>query len=189
MNLTSLDFSTYAQWSGILTIVCFLLAILAFILQWGIRFRLVGVTGFMGVLTAGLFALGLGLFTHTVIPGAVRFALVYDNGATQAVITVPKSITETELDATLRQAASDLYSYGRNSIGGDNNLTIRARVLLHPESGVSLPVYLGQVKRSLSNRDSEQMQIELFPESFAKLENYAKDEKIPKNSQLEIFTG
>ncbi|MCU0534319.1 MAG: Ycf51 family protein [Hydrococcus sp. Prado102] len=177
MDTASLNFSTYAQWSGILTVVCLLLAILAFIFQWGIRFRLVGVTGFMGVLTAGLFALGLGLFTRTVIPGAVRFSLVYDNGATQAVITVPQSITKSELDATLRQAASDLYSYGRNGIGSDNNLTIRARVLLHPESGVSLPVYLGQVKRTLSNRDNGQMQIEIFPESFAKLETYTEKSK------------
>lgn len=175
MNLTSLNFSNYAQWSGILTVVCFLLAILAFVLQWGIRFRLVGVTGFMGVLTAGLFALNLGLFTHTVIPGAVRYALVYDNGATQAVITVPPAITESELDATLRQAASDLYSYGRNSLGGDRNLTIRARVFIHPKPGVSLPVYLGQVKRPLSNRDDAQMQIEIFPESFAKLETQATE--------------
>jgi hypothetical protein len=111
--------------------------------------------------------------SHTVIPGAVRYALVYDNGATQAVITVPPSITESELDATLRQAASDLYSYGRNGIGGDRNLTIRARVFLHPKPGVSLPVYLGQVKRPLSNRDDEQMRIEIFPESFAKLETQA----------------
>jgi hypothetical protein len=174
MDTTSLNFSTYAQWSGILTIVLLLLTILGFVLGWGIRFRLVGVTSFMGVLTAGLFALGLGLFTHTVIPGAVRFSLVYDNGATQAVISVPPKITESELEATLRQAASDLFSYGRNRIGGEDQLTIRARVLLHPEPEVSVPLYLGQVKRSLASRNDEQMQIEIFPKSLAKL---------PKNDQ------
>ncbi|MGK7917998.1 MAG: DUF2518 family protein [Prochloraceae cyanobacterium] len=66
------NFSTYIEWSAILTGVFFLLSILAFILKWGIRFRLVGVTGFMGVLTGGLFALGLRLYQHGQIPGAVR---------------------------------------------------------------------------------------------------------------------
>ncbi|AFY78615.1 MAG: Ycf51 family protein [Hydrococcus sp. C42_A2020_068] len=174
MDTSSLDFSTYTQWLGILTLICLVLTILGFVFGWGIRFRLVGVTSFMVVLTAGIFALGLGLFTRTVVPGAVRFALVYDNGATQAVIAVPPKITESELEATLRQAADDLFSYGRNSIGGENQLTIRARVLLHPESGVSVPVYVGQVKRSLAKRDDDQMQIEIFPESLAKLEMNAK---------------
>lgn len=169
MDTTSLNFSNYAQWSAIATAFFLLLTILAFFLKWGIRFRFVGVTSFMGVLTVGLFALGLGLFTHTVVPGAVRFALVYDNGATQAVISVPPQITESELDATLRQAASDLFSFGRNSIGGEDRLTIRARAFDHPETGVSIPVYLGQVKRSLANRDDDQLQVEIFSKNFAKL--------------------
>jgi hypothetical protein len=55
---------------------------------------------------------------------------VYDNGATQAVITVAPTITNNEVEATLRQAASDLYSYGR--LGGDaDQLTIRIRTIIH----------------------------------------------------------
>src|SRR5919202_4965702 len=165
---TTADFLTFAQWAGIATIACGVIAILGFIFKWGIRFRLVGITGFMGVLTGGLFALGLVPFTRTVIPGAVHFSVVYDNGATQSVITVPSSITQSELEATLRPAASDLYSYGR--MGGiDNQLTIWARTVIHPEPGVSKPLFLGQAKRSLATRNDEQMAIEIFPESFAQL--------------------
>ena len=61
-TLTSLGFSTYTQWSILATIFFFLLAVVAFIFKWGIRFRLVGITGFMIVLTVGLFGLGLVLF-------------------------------------------------------------------------------------------------------------------------------
>jgi hypothetical protein len=178
MDLTSVNFSNYAQWSGILTLVCLALTILAFVLKWGIRFRLVGATGFMGVLTAGIFALGLGLFTRTVIPGAVRFALAYDNGATQAVIAVPPTITKSELEATLHQAANDLFSYGRTGIGGSNQLTIRARAILHPKSGVSIPVYVGQVKRPLGNRSDENIQIEVFGEKLAQLETNDRSSKM-----------
>jgi len=108
--LTTANFLTFAQWAGILTLACAAIALVGFVFKWGIKFRLVGVTGFMLVLTAGLFALSIVPFTRTVIPGAVRFSLVFDNGGNQAVITVPPSITQTELDATLRQAASDLFS-------------------------------------------------------------------------------
>lgn len=166
--LTTADFLNYAKWAGILTLACGVLAGLGFILQWGIRFRLVGATGFMGVLTAGLFALGLVPFVHTEIPGAVRYKLVYDVGGAQTVIKVPPAITETELEATLRQAASNLFSYGR--LGQVNNqLTIRARTIIHPEPGVSKPLYLGEVKRSLLTRDDDQLAIKVYPENIAQL--------------------
>lgn len=166
---TTADFLTAAQWSGIATLIFGAIAVLGFIFGWGIRFRLVGATGFMVVLTAGLFSLGLVPFTRTVVPGAVRFFTVYDSGATQAVIVVPSSITESQLTATLQQAANDLFSPGRLSRGENNQLTIRARTVLHPAEGVSEPLYLGQVKRSLFERDDEQMTIEVFPENLAKL--------------------
>ncbi|MBW4564711.1 MAG: Ycf51 family protein [Mojavia pulchra JT2-VF2] len=167
--LTTADFLQYTQWSGIATLVFAALTVLAFILKWGLRFRLVGATGFMLVLTSGLFALSLVPLSRTVIPGAVRFTLVYDNGSTQAVITIPPQTTPSTLEATLRQAASNLYSYGRLGSRSENYMTIRARTLIHPEPGVSIPVYLGQVKRSLGNREDSEMTVEIYPEKFAQL--------------------
>lgn len=165
---TTADFLNLAQWSGVATLVFAALTVLSFILKWSGRFRLVGATGFLGVLTGGLFALTLGPLTRTVVPGAARFTRVYDNGATQVVIAVPPQIAESKLEATLRQAASDLYSYGR--LGQDKDeLTIRVRTIIHPESGVSKPLYLGQVKRSLSKRDDDKMAIELYQENLAQL--------------------
>ncbi|GAB1538505.1 Ycf51 family protein [Scytonema sp. NUACC21] len=166
---TTDDFLQYTQWSGIATLAFAGLAILGFILKWGLRFRLVGVTGFMLVLTTGLFALSLTPLTRTVIPGAIHYSLVYDNGGPQAVIAIPPSITPTELEATLRQAASDLYSYGRLGALSDNQLTIRARTILHPEPGVSIPAYLGQVKRSLAKREDQNMAVEIYQDKFALL--------------------
>jgi hypothetical protein len=166
--LTTDDFLTYAQWAAIATLAFGVLSSLGFLLKWGIRFRLVGATGFMVVLTAGLLTLGVVPFTHTSVPGAVRFATVYDSGADQAVIVVPPTITESELTATLKQAAGDLFSMGRLS-RGQENLTIRARTVLHPETGISVPLALGQIKRSLSVRDDTNMTIELFPENLAQL--------------------
>ena len=164
-----IDFAIYTQWSAYLTISALILTILAFALKWGVRFRFVGITGFMAVLTIGLFGLSLGLFSRTDIPGAVRFIRVYDNGANQVVISVPPTITETELRATLLQASNDYFSYGRGARAGDKNLTVRARTMLHPKPGVSQPIYLGQARSALGIEKEGGMDIEIFKKSFAKL--------------------
>lgn len=161
------DFGVYAQWSGILTLVCLGLAIIAAIARWGFRFRLVGITGFMAVLTVGLFGLSLGLSPRTAIPDALRYTVTYDNAADQIVIAVPNQVTPTEVEATLRQAAADLYSPGR--IGPNAQLTIRLRTITHPETGVSKPIYLGQVKRSLRQRQDENMEIAVFEDQIKQL--------------------
>jgi Protein of function (DUF2518) len=163
------EFFQYTQWSGIATLAFAAFTILAFVLKWGFRFRLVGTTGFMLVVTAGLFALSLAPLTRAAIPGAMHYNLVYDNGSTKTVITLPPNITPTQLDATLRQAASDLYSYGRLGVGTDNLMSIRARTVIHPEPGVSIPLYIGQVKRSLASRDDVNMAVEIFQDKFALL--------------------
>lgn len=165
---TGTNFLIAGEWVGIATLACAALVILGFIFKWGIRFRLVGATGLLGVVSTGLLALSLVPITRTVIPGAMRFSRVYDSGVTQVVIALPPKITETELSATLRQAANDLFSPGRLS-RGDQQLTIRARTILHPEPGISEPLYLGQIKRSLLLRDDPQMETTIFQESLARL--------------------
>lgn len=165
--LTTADFLNAAKWVGITTLVCAAITGLSFIFKWGIRFRLVGVTGFLGVVTGGLFALGLVPFTRTVIPGAVRYSLVYDTGGTKVVISVPPTITDTQLQATMQQAASNLFSYGR--LGRENQLTIRVRTNIHPEPGITKPLYIAQIKRSLETRNDNKMEIQVFPESIAQL--------------------
>jgi hypothetical protein len=164
----SLELNQIIQGCGYATISFLVLTIVAFIFKWGWRFRFVGVTSFMGVVTASIFALSLGLFTPVKIEGAIRYKLVYDNGANQAVITVPASINAQEIEATLRQAADDLFSPGRLGLGGDQ-LIIRMRSIFHVEKGLSQPLYLGEVKRSLANRQDENIDITIFNDNLKKL--------------------
>jgi hypothetical protein len=129
----------------------------------------------MGVLTGGVLGLGLGLFNRTEIPGAVRYVRVFDNGAREIVIAVTPEINQPQLEATLQQAASDLFSPGR--VGrSDQFLTIRARALIHPEPGVSEPVYLGEVKRSIYNREDNKLQIQVFPDRLGRVQEYQSAE-------------
>ena len=123
----------------------------------------------MIVLTAGLFTLSLTPLTRTAVPGAVRYSLVYEHGGTQAVIEVPPSVNITEPNATLTQAANDLFSYGRLARNGETQLTVRVRTVIHPEEGLSLPLYIGTAKRSLASREDSQIEIQFNQDNLKKL--------------------
>lgn len=166
--ITTGEFFQYCQWSGIATLAFAALTLVALILKWGFKYRLVGATGFMGVLTAGLFALSLGPIVHTNIPGAEHYSLIYDNGSDRATISVATPISETGLDATLRQAAADLYSYGRSGTA-DRQLNIRARTVIHPQAGVSEPLVLGEVTRSLAGGEEAPLAVRIDRANLAKV--------------------
>ncbi|RMG14438.1 MAG: hypothetical protein D6728_02585 [Cyanobacteria bacterium J055] len=165
---TTADFLQATQWVGILTLVCAVLAVLGFLFKWGVRFRLVGVASFMAVLTVGSFSLSLVPFAPTTVPGSVPYTVVYDNGAAQVVIKVPPTITESELEATLRQAGINQFSSGRLS-QGKRLLVLRARTILHPEDGVSQPVFLGQVIRALDSNGEDLWDLEIYRDRLAEL--------------------
>lgn len=163
------DLFVYGKWLGIGTIFALLVTTIAFVVGWGFRFRLVGVTSFMTVLTLGTFALGLSFFPRVEIPGAVRYTLIYDNGANQAVVAVTPDIEKTAIEPTLLQAASDLYSYGRTGTNGNNQFTVKLRTVLHPQSGVSQPLFLGEAKRSLIATGDDDIKINVFEQNLKKL--------------------
>lgn len=163
------DIFFYAKWSGIGTILCLVVAILSFILGWGWRFRLVGATSFMAVITAGIFALGLSLFPHAQIAGAARYTLVYDNGANQAVVAVAPDIDKSAIEPTLQQAIANLYSYGRTGVNGNNQFTVKLRTVVHPKEGSSQPLFLGEAKRSLIARGEQEIETNIFSKNLSKL--------------------
>lgn len=142
---TPAEFLVATQWAALGTVALVAIAGLGFALRWGIRFRLVGAAGFAAVLTVGFLGLSFEPFTQTVIEGALPYATVYDSGASQIVIAVPNTITPEALDATLRQAASNLFKPYRLGLPGQAP-TLRARTIIHEANGVSRLQYLGQVQ-------------------------------------------
>jgi len=163
------DLFLYSKWLGYVTLACLVVAIVSFVAGWSFRFRLVGVTSFMTVLTIGMFALGLSFFPHQEIPGSMRYTLIYDNGANQAVVAVPPNIEKSAIEPTLRQAAEDLYSYGRTGTGGNNQFTIKLRTVLHPQTGVSEPLFLGKARRKFVSQGDKEVKIEVFEQNINKL--------------------
>ncbi len=167
------EFEFYLRWSGILTLASFVLAVLGFAFGWGIRFRLVGVTGFLAVLCAGIFGLSLGLFERVEVPGALRYAVVFDNGGDRVVVKADPPFSESQLAATLKKAGLELFSYGR--LGRSPEMVVRLRTVLHPEPGVSEPLYLGEVRRSLVQREDDNMEITIFSDRLARLNPVAAE--------------
>lgn len=180
--LTPEQFLQATGWFAIGTLAFGAITVLSFLFKWGVRFRLVGATGFMGVLTAGLFGLSFQPLTQTVIPGAVPYTTVFDSGVAQIVIAVPNSITATELDATLRQAASNLLKPSRIGGAGQATPTIRARGIVHTP-GISELVYVGQVtpgvRRSGADSEAEggaaarSPQVDVYLDQLAKINRAA----------------
>jgi Protein of function (DUF2518) len=166
--ISTADFLKYCQWSGIVTLAFAVVTIVALVLKWGFKYRLVGATGFMGVLTAGLFALSLVPIVHSNVPGAQHYSLIYDNGSDRATIVVQTPISETGLDATLRQAAADLYSYGRSG-AEERQLKVRARTVIHPRPGVSQPLVLGEVTRSLGGSENSKLAVTIDRRNLTKV--------------------
>jgi hypothetical protein len=165
---TPADFLEVTKYAGAATLALAAITVLAFVLGWGFRFRLVGITSFMGVLAAGLFGLSFQPFTQTVIPGSVPYQTVYDSGAAQIVITVPQSVTASELEATLQQAATNLLKPSR--LGRpDQVATIRARTLLHETEGASRLLYLGQVQAKPDPATGDRFTISVWPDALAQL--------------------
>jgi hypothetical protein len=164
------DLLLISKWLGITTIVLGAVTTISFILGWSWRFRLVGVTSFMGVLTGSFFGLGVSLYPRIAVEGAERFKVVYDNSGAQVVVALPaQAISEESLAATLKQAAYDSYSPGRFSQTVGGKMTVRARAIVHTEPGVSQPLLLGEVKRSMALREDDAMEIEIFSQNLAQL--------------------
>jgi hypothetical protein len=63
----------------------------------------------------------------------------------------------------------DLYSYGRTGTDGNDRFTVKLRTVLHPQTGVSQPLYLGEAHRSLISRSNDNIQIDIFTDNLAKL--------------------
>ena len=106
------------------------------------------------------------------IPGAVPFATVYDSGASNIVITVPSTISEAALDATLRQAASNLFKPYRLGVPGNGPTVVPAPLSMSRGECPRL-MYLGQVKPDPSGSKGSDYQVTIDTQKLAQLSEAA----------------
>ena len=137
---------TAAPWLGWSGLVLGALTAIAFLINWGIRFRLVGVSSFTLLLAVSCWAFGVSYTPPVVVEGAVRAPIVFDNGNDLVVVAqVPADLAPDTVQATLEQLEGNLRGSGRSS----NTVLVRLRGIQTAGDGLGRPVILGEVSKTL----------------------------------------
>jgi hypothetical protein len=134
-------------WLGIAGAVLLLITVLAFLLRWGIRFRLVGVSSFTVLLSLSCLAFAVSYAPRERVEGAVSVPVVFDNGSELVIAAAPADLPEAAYRPTVEQVARNLRGSGRK---GDEGLVhVRLRRVEAVGPGVDRPVILAEANRSL----------------------------------------
>ena len=134
-------------WLGIAGAALLLITVLAFLLRWGIRFRLVGVSSFTVLLSLSCLAFAVSYAPRDVVEGAVSVPLVFDNGSDLVIAAAPADLPEEAYRPTVEQVARNLRGSGRK--GDNGEVHVRLRRVEAVAQGVDRPVILAEASRSL----------------------------------------
>ena len=135
-------------WLGIAGAALLLITVLAFVLRWGIRFRLVGVTSFTVLLSLSCLAFAVSYAPRTLVEGAVSVPVVFDNGSDLVIAAAPADLPEAAYRPSVEQVAANLRGSGRRGDGGVVHVRLRRVEPVGP--GVDKPVILAAADRSLA---------------------------------------
>jgi hypothetical protein len=137
-------------WLGVATGLLAALTVTAFIVRWGFRFRLVGVTSFTGLLAISCWAFSVSYTPRVSVPGAVQVPIVFDNGGDLVVAAAPADLAPDAVAPTVEQLARNLRASGRVSPNGV--VRVRLRGLDNAVEGLSTPKVLAEARRDLAGK-------------------------------------
>ncbi|OUT70672.1 MAG: hypothetical protein CBB79_08825 [Synechococcus sp. TMED19] len=141
-----------------------LLTVVAFVLRWGVRFRLVGVSSFTLLLAAGCAAFAISYSPRTSIEGALVVPVVYDNGGDLVVAAATADFPAAAAAPTVEQVATNLRGSGRRS--SDGLVHVRLRQLQPEANGSNRPVVLAEAVKDLRSGN-----VELVPVATGRTRN------------------
>ena len=121
------------------------LTILAYLFNWGIKFRLTGTTIFTLLLSASCWAFEQSYTPPFNVEGYKYAPIVYDNGFDLVVAQASDDFPKEAIKPTLLQIAGNLKGGGRN--GAEVN--VRLRKIESMENGISKPIILGEILKDL----------------------------------------
>jgi len=136
-------------WLGVASGLLAALTVAAFIVGWGFRFRLVGVTSFTALLAISCWAFSVSYVPRISVPGAVQVPIVYDNGGDLVVAAAPPGLAPEAVAPTVEQVARNLRASGRVSPTGV--VRVRLRGLDNGDDGRSTPRVLAEAQRDLAH--------------------------------------
>jgi len=136
------------KWLGAASGLLALITAAGFLQQWGIRFRLVGITSFTLLLAISCAAFAFSYVPRVRVEGAVSVPVVFDDGDALVVAAAPPDLAPEAFGPTVEQVARNLRGSGR---GGDGGVVrVRLRRLEPAASGASQPVVLAEAQRNLA---------------------------------------
>jgi hypothetical protein len=135
------------EWLGAASGVLALITIAGYLLRWGVRFRLVGITSFTALLAVSCLAFAVSYRPRVMVEGAVSVPVVFDNGAELVVAAAPVDLQAAAALPSAEQVARNLRGNGRQS--DDASVVVRLRRVELVAPGLSQPVILAEVRRDL----------------------------------------
>ena len=128
--------------SGILLFIC---TIVAFLFNFGFKFRIIGATIFSLLLSLSSWAFIQSYTENVVIEGAKYIPIVYDNGFDLIIAKADDDFPEESIEPTLEQLSENIMKGSRSGA----NLKIKIRKLQKISDDVSRPVVLGEVQKNI----------------------------------------
>ena len=119
--------------------------IIAFIFNFGFKFRIIGATIFSLLLSLSSWAFIQSYTENVAIEGAKYLPIVYDNGFDLVIAKAEDNFPEDSIEPTLEQLSENLMKGSRSGA----NVKIKIRKLKKISDGVSKPVVIGEVQKNV----------------------------------------
>ena len=130
---------------GFLGILLFIGTLIAFIFNFGFKFRIVGATIFSLLLSLSSWAFIQSYSEKVEIEGARYLPVVYDNGFDLVIAKAEDDFPEEAIEPTLRQLSENLRKGSRSGA----NVKIKIRKLERISKEVSKPVIIGEIENNV----------------------------------------
>ena len=130
---------------GFFGILLLMVTVIAFIFNFGFKFRIVGATIFSLLLSLSSWAFIQSYTENVVVDGAKYVPIVYDNGFDLIIAKAENDFPEESIEPTLRQLLENLSKGSRSGA----NVKIKMRKLEKFSDSVSKPVVIGEIEKNL----------------------------------------
>ena len=130
---------------GFLGIFLLCVTLIAFIFDFGFKFRIIGATIFSILLSLSSWAFIQSYTEKVIIENAKFVPIVYDNGFDLIIAKADDDFPEESIQPTLEQLSENLRKGSRSGA----NVKIKIRKLEKISDGVSKPVVIGEVQKNV----------------------------------------
>ena len=130
---------------GFFGILLLMVTVIAFIFNFGFKFRIVGATIFSLLLSLSSWAFIQSYTENVVIENAKYVPIVYDNGFDLIIAKADNDFPEESIEPTLEQLSANLMKGSRSGA----NVKIKIRKLEKISDGVSKPVVIGEIQKNV----------------------------------------